>query len=155
MRKLILALLALPLSALACALHEVHVHDAYVRATPPGQMNSAAYMTIHNTDKNDYRLVAVVSKAARLVQLHNVEEVDGVARMQQVDFIDIAANDKTALQPGGYHIMLIDLTQSLEPGDELDFTLVYNDGSRTELVVPVVDIRNMGEVAAVDDHHHH
>ncbi len=156
MRKLLLALLCLPLSALACALHEVHVHDAYVRATPPGQLNSAAYMQIHNSDKHDYRLVAVVSKAARLVQMHNVEEKDGVARMEQVDFIEIAANENTDLKPGGYHIMLVDLVQDLEPGDELDFTLVYNDGSRTELVVPVRDIRDMpedGEFHGGHDHH--
>ena len=152
MRKLLLAFLLLPLSALACALHEVHVHDAYVRAMPENAYTSAAYMEIHNTDEHDYRLVAVVSKAARLVQMHTVEEMDGVARMQQVDYIDVVANDTVALQPGGYHIMLIDLAQPLEPGDEIAFTLVYNDGSRTDLSVPVRDARTMPELGSTCGH---
>lgn len=151
MRKLLVFLLCLPLSALACALHEVHVHDAYVRATPPGAQTSAAYMEIHNTDKHDYRLVAVVSKAARLVQMHTVEEDDGVVRMEQVDFIELAANDTVPLEPGGYHIMLVDLAEELHPGDEVEFTLVYNDGSRTELSLPVRDVRGLQE----HDHSHH
>ncbi len=149
MRKLLLVLACLgwPFATLACALHEIQVHDAYVRSTPPDQQTTAAYMNIHNTNDKPYRLVAVVSDAARMVQLHEVKETDGVARMQQVDFIDLPAKKNTALQPGGYHIMLIDLMKPLNPGDTIDFTLVYNDGSRTELTMPVKDVR--------DTHEHH
>ena len=36
----------------------------------------------------------------------------GVMKMREVKAVDIAANGKTELKPGGYHIMLVGLTDA-------------------------------------------
>jgi copper(I)-binding protein len=42
-------------------------------------------------------------------------------------------------EPGGFHIMLIDINRPLGPGDEVAVTLIFNTGERLEL--PAVPVR--------------
>lgn len=56
--------------------------------------------------------------------------------MQEVSSIDIPAGGTVTFEPGGYHVMLLDLPDPLETGEEFDVTLVMSDD--TELIVPVV-----------------
>ncbi|AGA32492.1 Copper metallochaperone, bacterial Cox17-like protein [Thioalkalivibrio nitratireducens DSM 14787] len=97
---------------------------AWVRLTPPGVPNSAAYMTLRNTTDADIRILAGESPAARVTELHDhVQDAEGVMRMRQVDAITIAAQDRIELRPGGLHVMLIDLVQPLSGGDTIPITL--------------------------------
>ena len=54
-------------------------------------------------------------------------------RMREVESIELPAAGKVALEPGGLHIMLIDLVEALEPGERIDITLILDDGSRLDL----------------------
>jgi hypothetical protein len=124
----------------------IQVTDPYVRAVPPGQPNSAAFMTLSNTGDEPRALVAAESDAAATVELHTHGMVDGMMRMRRVDRIELPAGEQVALQPGGLHVMLIGLTQQLEPGMDVALTLVLNDGSRLQLTAPVrrIDVGGMG-----------
>jgi copper(I)-binding protein len=44
-----------------------------------------------------------------------------------VGAIDLPANGSVTLVPGGLHIMLIDLTRELAPGDEVSLTLNFKN----------------------------
>ena len=63
---------------------DVMVMDAYVRATPPGAMNSAAFMTLHNHSASEKALVSAETTAAKVVELHNHVNENGVMKMRQV-----------------------------------------------------------------------
>ncbi|MCL4559833.1 MAG: copper chaperone PCu(A)C [Chloroflexi bacterium] len=41
--------------------------------------------------------------------------------------IEIPANGKIEIQPGGYHIMLIGLKRELKPGDQFEITLTFEN----------------------------
>jgi copper(I)-binding protein len=41
------------------------------------------------------------------------------------------------LEPGGLHVMLINLQKKLVPGEEASITLVFEDGSKQEITVPI------------------
>lgn len=124
-------------SANADTAAEVQVSDAYVRAVPPGQPNSAAFMTLANTGSSDRQLVAARGDVARSVELHTHTMHEGMMQMRQVERIELPANSEVTLQPGGLHVMLIGLKQELEPGQEIAFELLFRDGSSLAVTVPV------------------
>ena len=113
------------------------VDNPYVRLAPPGAQATGAFMTIRNSGSADRKLVKAESTAAKMVQLHNHINENGVMKMRQVDSIDIKANAQTELKPGSYHVMLIDLTAPLKEGDAVPITLTFDDGTRTQITAPV------------------
>jgi periplasmic copper chaperone A len=61
--------------------------------------------------------------------------MNGMMRMQQVSSINVPAGATVMLEPGGYHLMLIDLAGPLTAGSTFDITLEFSGGET--LVVPV------------------
>lgn len=119
------------------AADSISVADPYVRAVPPGQPVSAAFMGLKNGDAADHALVRAESPSAGVVELHTHVHEGGMMKMRPVEKIDIKAGGETALQPGGFHIMLIDLKQTLEPDAVVPLTLIFEDGSTKTMDAPV------------------
>ncbi len=141
----VLSLLSVSMFALA----EVTVESPYVRAVPPGQTNTAAFMQLKNSSAEAISLVSASSSIAENVELHNHINEDGVMKMRQVELISISANGNASLEPGGYHIMLIGLSKEIAAGDMVDLEVKFSDGSSQQLTVPVK------KVMAHSHHHHH
>jgi len=59
----------------------------------------------------------------------------GMMQMRQVPSIAVPAGTTVTLEPGGLHIMLLDLAAPLTAGQTFDMTLEFASGER--LVVPV------------------
>jgi len=131
---LLVASLTFSLTSLAM---EVQVKDPYVRAVPPGSPVSAAFMQLHNQGSEQRALVAASSPVSEVVELHTHTEVDGVMQMRRVENIEIPAQGKALLEPGGLHLMLINLKETLTPGSQVEVTLTLDDGSLIELSLPV------------------
>jgi copper(I)-binding protein len=53
--------------------------------------------------------------------------------MKEVDQIDIPAGETVTLEPGGYHIMLIDLAKPIESGDTVPVTLDFEKAGKIEV----------------------
>jgi len=115
----------------------IEVTEPSVRAVPPGQHQTGAYLILHNTDKQVHALVKATSAAARATELHTVVDEGGMMKMRPVAKMDVAAGGSTRLQPGGLHIMLIGLKQPLAEGANVTLTLVFEDGSHKEISAPV------------------
>lgn len=62
-------------------------------------------------------------------------DMGGMMRMQEVPSIAVPAGGTVMLEPGGYHLMLIDLAAPLTAGQTFDVTLEFSSGEK--LVVPV------------------
>lgn len=118
----------------------VEIQHQYVRATPPHATNSAAFFTIaNNTDKN-IELISVKSDVAERTELHNHVSEDGLMKMRPVEKVVINAHDQTALQPGGYHVMLLGLKAPLTEGENINITLYFNNGDEVKLITPIQKI---------------
>lgn len=128
---------------------EVVITDPYARAVPPGQLNSAAFMTVRNTGSDNLAITSAQSNASNVVELHTHSNDNGVMRMRQIEKIDLPAGKTISLQPGGLHVMLIDLKQDLVAGSQVNLTLNFSDGSSQDLSVPVKKVMPMGK------HMHH
>lgn len=119
------------------ATDDVTVENLYVRAVPPKQPNSAAFMTFHNNGGTDHAVVGGSSSVSEVVELHTHTMEDGMMKMRQIPRIDLPANQGVELKPGGLHVMLIGLKEQTKPGQKVDLTLEFADGSTMQLTAPV------------------
>lgn len=118
----------------------VSVENPFARAVPPGQPNSASFMTLVNTSDVDHSIKSASSPVAATVELHTHTNNNGVMEMRQVPQIDVPAKGRTELKPGGLHVMLIGLQQELKVGATAPITLTFEDGSTTTVDAPIQEI---------------
>ncbi|GAB2865107.1 copper chaperone PCu(A)C [Nocardioides pacificus] len=119
---------------------EVTVEDPWVRATTDADDTTmtGAFMLLRNGGAEDATLVSATSPVAKMVQLHEMVMKDGAMAMAEVeDGIVITAGRGKVLEPGGYHVMLMGLTQELAAGDEVELTLELSDGTSIDVTAPV------------------
>ena len=124
----------------------IQVDQPYARAVPPGQPNSAVFMTLTNQADADRALVSASSDVAEVVELHTHTMDNGMMRMRRIDQIDLPAGEAVVLEPGGLHVMLIGLKRQLVPGEQVTLELRYDDGSSEQLSAPVKAIQPMGRM---------
>lgn len=119
------------------ALAAIEVEDAYVRGLPPGVDNTAAYMVLRNTSDTAMTLTGASTPVAGMAMLHKTSEHEGMMHMDHMDAASIPAHGELKLAPNGIHLMLMKLKQALKPGDKVELTLQFGDGSTQTLSVPV------------------
>ena len=137
MKKLLLSAL---LSASTLLASSIEIEDAYVRATPPGLPNSAAFLTVKNTTSSDIDIIKASSDISKYVELHTHDMKDGVMKMYQVPKITVPENGQIVLKPGGYHVMLIGLNNPLKVGETVIFTLELSNGETKEITAPIKSV---------------
>lgn len=118
----------------------VTVANAYVRAVPPGQSVSAAFMELQNNSDETRFLIKAASDVAESVELHEHIHKGNMMQMRQVEKIALNAHSSTALKPGGYHVMLIGLTRPLAPGSKVTLSLTLDNGQKLDIEAPVKKI---------------
>lgn len=126
----------------------LRISDAYVREMPPGQSTSAGFMKLVNTGRQPVALIGATSDGAGLVEIHRHVHEGGMMRMERVSRLEIPANGVLQFAPGGYHLMLINLRRSFQAGDQLNVTLLDEEGR--SYTAPFV-VRKIIDGAA---HHH-
>ncbi|MFJ4066284.1 copper chaperone PCu(A)C [Pseudomonas sp. NPDC089996] len=126
-----LVLMGLALPALA----QTTVSEAWVRASVPHQPSTGAFMTL--TASTDSKLVGVASPVAKTVQVHEMTMNGDVMGMKEVKAVELPAGKAVSLDPNGYHVMLMGLTQQVKEGDEVPLTLTIEDAKGTKETVQV------------------
>jgi len=121
----------------------VSVKHPYARAVPEGQPNSATFMVLKNNTDKDRALVNAKSNVSNFVELHTHRKEGGMMRMRRVKKIDIKANSKTVLKPGGLHVMFIGLKHGLNQGDIVPLELFFDNNETVKLSVPVKVVKGM------------
>jgi periplasmic copper chaperone A len=130
---------------------DITVTDVWVRQPAEGQTTSAAYGTITNNGDADVTLVGGSVPVDATVEIHETLMDDaGTMQMQErEDGFVIAAGSSFTLEPGGPHIMLIDIDPADVVGD-LDVTMIFDDGTELTVTAPVrtldgMDMGGMGD----------
>lgn len=103
----------------------LELNDLWIRASVPGQTNGAGYLQIINSGTTADKLIAVQSEAATRVELHTVINEDGVAKMRQVQGVDIPDHGDVKFAPGGYHLMFLQLTGPFKQGSLVPVVLKF------------------------------
>ena len=103
--------------------------DGWMRVPPPGVSVTAGYLVLHNNSDAEQEVVTLSSSRAERVELHSHTHVDGVMRMRKIDSYSLAAGESLTLKPGGYHLMLFGIDQSLQPGESVPIEIHTASGS--------------------------
>ena len=127
------------------------VTDAWARATMPGQKVSGAYMQLQSDA--DARLVSASSPAVPRVEVHEMKMDGDVMRMREVKSIELPKGKTVSLEPGGYHIMLMNLTKPIAAGEVIPLTLVVESGGKRQTIEVKAEARAPGSGAM--PHHAH
>jgi len=119
--------------------NDVLVGAAWTRATTPDIRTAAVYFTIRNTGQTQIDLIGVRTDRASIETLHETEtDAQGVFRMSAVPELRIDSGDAIALEPGGLHVMLVDLESPLIEGEILPLRLKFYDGDDLRIDVPIL-----------------
>jgi len=125
----------------------VSVQSAWARATVQGQKATGAFMTL--TSKTDTRLIGVSTSVAGVAEVHEMKMDNNVMQMRALpDGLLLPAGKAVALQPGGFHVMLMDLKLPLQKDTTIPLTLRFKDAkgveSSVEIKVPVSQVAPAG-----------
>jgi len=128
----------------------IEFSNAWVRAVPPFQPNSAAYLTLINHRDTAIAITGARSSVAKKTELHTTKMDGGVVRMEKLDGLAVAPGEEVALAPGGTHLMLMGLAFRPVPGDEITICLQL---VTEEEVCTVAEVLKSAPSASPDHQH--
>ncbi|MHA1159039.1 MAG: copper chaperone PCu(A)C [Alphaproteobacteria bacterium] len=138
---LVLALAAVwagPTSAQNGDIGTLAIEAPYLRAPPPRAPVAGGYVVIRNTGAESDRLVEVTAGFAAVVQIHNMSLADGVMKMRLMpDGLEIPAGDTVALEPGGAHLMFMQLSEQLMAGEQRAVTLTFEKAGEVDIIFDI------------------
>ena len=101
------------------------------------QRIGVVYFTLRNQGPDMDRLLAIDLPDGGQAQMHDSQMQDGVMRMRPADAVLIPAGGELVLQPGGMHVMLMDLPGPLIEGDGLKLILRFEAAGPVEMEAAV------------------
>lgn len=103
---------------------DIKIDDPWIRAVPPSSKATAAFMTIVNKTGQPVLIRGVSSPiAAEVRPMITTKQADGVMGMEFVESFSVPAKSKRLLEPGGDHIMLINLKEVPPAGSTVTLVL--------------------------------
>lgn len=129
----------------------VTMDDGWVRATDTEM--SGVFGAIRNPGGTDVLLTGVTGSLGGHAELHETVPGGGGMSMREKEggFL-IPAGGELLLQPGGDHIMLMDLDRPITAGQEITLTLVFDGGAEQDVTVSARDFRGGHEEYVGDGH---
>ncbi len=156
MKRILALLMLLSASALVQAgpPPAVQAVDPWIREAPPGMPMMAGFVTLKNRGSAPVALISAEGPDFGQIELHRSITENGVARMVPQERIVIPPGGETRLEPGSYHLMLMQPRRALRAGDSARILLHFDDGTTLALAFPVRSDRDgMSDMSGM--HHHH
>ena len=136
MKTLRISLLCLGLIFETTAWAQIKVENAWVRAIVPKQQATGAFMKI--TSVEAVKLVAVTMVLAKTNEIHEMKMEGDVMKMRaHLNGLDIPANTTVELKSGGYHVMMMELEQTIKAGDTVPLQLQFINAKGNKQVLTV------------------
>ena len=107
----------------------VEIHETVIADDDSSSMESSDDMTTTTAMSSDDMTTTTA--------MGDDDEGMGTMTMQPVDSIELPAGETVSLEPGGYHVMLLDLAAPLEVGDTFELTLSFEHAPDQTITVEV------------------
>lgn len=114
----------------------IEIKDAWIRPAAKG-MNSALYFEIVNHNNTPDTLFDAKSNAAKVVEVHETYKKGDMMGMRRTPTVGIEPSSSFKFQPGGHHVMLINLTKNLKEGSSADVSLYFKDAGEIKFKAAV------------------
>ena len=116
---------------------QLAIYDAFIPA-PPADIASLYFSMVDRGGDGD-RLLGVTTEAAVMTHLHSTVTDGDSSRMLPVEGgIVLPPDGMTELEPGGLHVMLMNVQPRLVAGDTVVVTLQFERAGPVTIEVPVV-----------------
>ena len=115
---------------------DLEVRDAWARPTPLVATPAAVYFELEVAE-DDVLLGASAPDVAAVTEVHETMSDDGVMSMHENHGVELPAGETVAFEPGGLHVMLVDLVAPLEQGQRFDLTLTLERAGEVKVKVEV------------------
>lgn len=136
----VIAAFALILAACSGGDEVLSVDDAWGRPSPTSSSNGAFYMTITGGAEDD-RIVSAESPACGMVELHETTMTDGSMSMRELPGgIPVPSGETVVLEPGGMHIMCMNVQTALTEGETVAVELTLENSG---LITVQAEIREL------------
>lgn len=124
---------------------DIAITQPWARATPPAAVTGAGYLTITNNGATDDRLLAFDTAQANIAEVHEMSMANDRMVMRPLeDGLPIPAGETVVLQPGGYHLMMIELTDAIVEGTPVTVTLTFEVAGAVTFDLMVYPIGSSG-----------
>jgi uncharacterized protein YcnI len=131
---------------------DLMISTAWTRATPPGAKVAGGYLTITNGGKTADRLTGGSFEGGGRIEVHEMSMNDGVMKMRALDGgLEIKPGATVTLEPGGYHLMMLDLAKPLAKGDKVKAHLTFEKAGPVDVDL---DVNAVGATAPATGHAH-
>lgn len=124
--------------------------QAWIQEAPPNARVLAGFMQITNNSDRKVTITSADSDTFRKIEFHRTVQEKGMAGMQRQQQLIIPASGQLKLEPGSYHLMLIQPSKRLKTGDivNIEFTIQNIDKLSVKLTVRPPDQNQ-------ESRHHH
>ncbi|MEM6812270.1 MAG: copper chaperone PCu(A)C [Pseudomonadota bacterium] len=132
-------------------------YDVYAFATAASTKNSAAFMTLFNSQGELDRIIRAESNVAEIIELHEtiIDDDSGRMMMRKIKDIDLPDQEEVFLEPTGLHIMLIKLKKPLVEGETFPMTLFFEKEKPLAIDVTIVKPGHIPKQMNQDHSHDH
>ena len=134
----------------------IRIDHPWARPTVTTRQPAAVFFHLENRTGMDDRLIGVEvdPEIAGGAELHTTLNDEGILRMRPLaNGILVPAGESVPVAPGGYHVMLFQLSAALEEGARFPLTLIFEAAGAVPVEV-VVEVPDEG-APAVDHTAHH
>ena len=113
---------------------ELVVSNPWARATPNGAKVGGGYVKITNNDHHPDKLIAATFERAGSTSLHEMKMEGDVMKMGEMSGgVEIAPHGTLTLEPGKFHLMLMDLKAALKEGDRIKGSLTFQKAGKLDV----------------------
>ena len=122
---------------------QVSVTGAYIM--PNGDV-AGMFGDVTNAGSEPVKLTGGAAEGVGMVQIHEYVKQGSKDVMQEVQGgLEVPAGGSVQLQPGGYHVMMMDVTADWQVGDTVPVTLDLSDGTSVTVQAEVKQREGMAD----------
>lgn len=153
LRALAMVLLTGAGAGLAATIAEAHefsrggltIIHPWARPTIAGRPIAAVYFKIDNANAESDRLLSVATDLTDRAELHATMAKGEIMQMRPIEAIVVPGKQEMKLEPGGAHIMLINIKRQLKEDDRFRLTLKFERAGTIVIEVVVQTPRADGQ----------
>ena len=125
----------------------ITVSDGWMALPAVSGNPAAVYFTVSNSSDTNRMIRSAYVEGAGSAMLHQMSEWNLLPSMDEVMQLDVPAGGNLAFEPESYHVMAMDLADTLEVGGETEVTLTFVGGDKVSFPV---EIRAPGDAPGGD-----
>ena len=125
----------------------IAVSDGWMALPAVAGNPGAVYFTIKNDSDKQATIRSAYVQGAESAMMHETAEWSGQVDMQELISQPVMAGESVTFEPGGKHVMAMNLDGALAEGGETEVTLTFAGGDKVSFPVAIYAAGKMPEKA--------